>query len=154
MATGERRGPREKGSACSAPLRRCTKRSITFGSRKPKLRLTSSCCSFWSSATVILTAANLTPAWMTGSLIFPLAGIRQMSSWEQFCTFVREPERRKVGIDGSAVSKSRGTPAAAISVWMIAIMGKEEQISSQHACHRREVFPSCSCASHKYGDPH
>jgi hypothetical protein len=26
-------------------------------------------------------------------------GIRQMCSWERFCTFAREPERRKVGID-------------------------------------------------------
>lgn len=26
-------------------------------------------------------------------------GLRQMCSWERFCTFAREPERRKVGID-------------------------------------------------------
>ncbi len=26
-------------------------------------------------------------------------GIRQMCSWERFCTFAREPEKRKVGID-------------------------------------------------------
>jgi hypothetical protein len=26
-------------------------------------------------------------------------GIREMCSWERFCTFAREPERRKVGID-------------------------------------------------------
>ncbi|WP_157872053.1 DDE-type integrase/transposase/recombinase [Gloeothece verrucosa] len=30
----------------------------------------------------------------------PATGIRQMCSWERFCTFAREPERRKV--DGSA----------------------------------------------------
>ena len=29
----------------------------------------------------------------------PRDGIRQMCSWERFCTFAREPERRKVGID-------------------------------------------------------
>ncbi len=29
----------------------------------------------------------------------PPMGIRQMCSWERFCTFAREPERRKVGID-------------------------------------------------------
>ncbi|MGB3612176.1 MAG: IS481 family transposase [Elainellaceae cyanobacterium] len=29
----------------------------------------------------------------------PPAGVRQMCSWERFCTFAREPERRKVGID-------------------------------------------------------
>lgn len=29
----------------------------------------------------------------------PPAGIREMCSWERFCTFAREPERRKVGID-------------------------------------------------------
>ncbi|MCA1991193.1 MAG: IS481 family transposase [Coleofasciculus sp. S288] len=29
----------------------------------------------------------------------PPKGIRQMCSWERFCTFAREPERRKVGID-------------------------------------------------------
>ncbi len=26
-------------------------------------------------------------------------GIREMCSWERFCTFAREPEQRKVGID-------------------------------------------------------
>ena len=29
----------------------------------------------------------------------PPEGIREMCSWEQFCRFAREPERRKVGID-------------------------------------------------------
>lgn len=29
----------------------------------------------------------------------PSSGIRQMCPWERFCTFAREPERRKVGID-------------------------------------------------------
>ncbi|WP_081705345.1 IS481 family transposase [Gloeobacter kilaueensis] len=29
----------------------------------------------------------------------PSQGIRQMCSWERFCTFAREPERRKVGAD-------------------------------------------------------
>jgi hypothetical protein len=29
----------------------------------------------------------------------PPVGIREMCSWERFCTFAREPERRKVGID-------------------------------------------------------
>jgi len=29
----------------------------------------------------------------------PPSGIRTMCSWERFCTFAREPERRKVGID-------------------------------------------------------
>ncbi|NEP19901.1 MAG: transposase family protein, partial [Leptolyngbya sp. SIO4C1] len=29
----------------------------------------------------------------------PPAGIREMCSWERFCTFAREPEHRKVGID-------------------------------------------------------
>ncbi|MGK7915571.1 MAG: IS481 family transposase [Prochloraceae cyanobacterium] len=29
----------------------------------------------------------------------PRDGIRQMCSWERFCTFAREPERRKVGLD-------------------------------------------------------
>ena len=29
----------------------------------------------------------------------PRRGIRQMCSWERFCTFAREPQRRKVGID-------------------------------------------------------
>ena len=29
----------------------------------------------------------------------PSAGIREMCSWERFCTFAREPEHRKVGID-------------------------------------------------------
>lgn len=29
----------------------------------------------------------------------PASGIRQMCSWERFCTFAREPESRKVGID-------------------------------------------------------
>jgi hypothetical protein len=29
----------------------------------------------------------------------PAGGIRSLCSWERFCTFAREPERRKVGID-------------------------------------------------------
>jgi hypothetical protein len=29
----------------------------------------------------------------------PSTGIRKMCSWERFCTFAREPERRKVGVD-------------------------------------------------------
>lgn len=29
----------------------------------------------------------------------PAEGIREMCSWERFCTFAREPENRKVGID-------------------------------------------------------
>jgi hypothetical protein len=29
----------------------------------------------------------------------PSEGLRDMCSWERFCTFAREPERRKVGID-------------------------------------------------------
>lgn len=29
----------------------------------------------------------------------PSQGIREMCSWKRFCTFAREPERRKVGID-------------------------------------------------------
>jgi hypothetical protein len=29
----------------------------------------------------------------------PAGGIREMCSWERFCTFAREPENRKVGID-------------------------------------------------------
>jgi hypothetical protein len=29
----------------------------------------------------------------------PPAGVRAMCSWERFCTFAREPERRKVGVD-------------------------------------------------------
>ena len=29
----------------------------------------------------------------------PKEGIREMCSWERFCTFAREPEKRKVGID-------------------------------------------------------
>jgi hypothetical protein len=29
----------------------------------------------------------------------PSSGIREMCSWERFCTFAREPERRKVGVD-------------------------------------------------------
>ena len=29
----------------------------------------------------------------------PSSGIREMCNWERFCTFAREPERRKVGID-------------------------------------------------------
>lgn len=30
---------------------------------------------------------------------FPADGIRDMCTWEQYCRFAREPERRKVGID-------------------------------------------------------
>jgi hypothetical protein len=29
----------------------------------------------------------------------PVEGVREMCTWEQFCRFAREPERRKVGID-------------------------------------------------------
>jgi hypothetical protein len=29
----------------------------------------------------------------------PPSGVRAVCSWERFCTFAREPERRKVGSD-------------------------------------------------------
>jgi hypothetical protein len=29
----------------------------------------------------------------------PVEGVRTMCSWERFCTFAREPERRKIGVD-------------------------------------------------------
>jgi hypothetical protein len=29
----------------------------------------------------------------------PAEGVRDMCTWEQFCRFAREPERRKVGVD-------------------------------------------------------
>ena len=29
----------------------------------------------------------------------PAEGLREMCTWEQFCRFAREPERRKVGVD-------------------------------------------------------
>src|SRR5215467_15496821 len=32
----------------------------------------------------------------------PAEGLREMCTWEQFCRFAREPERRKVGIDARA----------------------------------------------------
>jgi hypothetical protein len=38
----------------------------------------------------------------------PVSGVRAMCAWERFCTFAREPERRKVGSD-ARVSAS-GTP--------------------------------------------
>ncbi|MDD2762219.1 MAG: IS481 family transposase [Methylomonas sp.] len=38
----------------------------------------------------------------------PSAGIRAMCSWERFCTFAREPERRKVAIDARVTVD--GTP--------------------------------------------
>ena len=34
--------------------------------------------------------------WLTN---LPSGGVRQLCSWERFCTFAREPERRKVGSD-------------------------------------------------------
>ena len=33
----------------------------------------------------------------------PPAGLRAMCDWERFCTFAREPERRKVGVDARVV---------------------------------------------------
>ncbi len=33
----------------------------------------------------------------------PPQGFRQMCNWERFCTFAREPERRKVGIDARVI---------------------------------------------------
>ena len=35
----------------------------------------------------------------TGWPICPAEGLREMCTWEQFCRFAREPERRKVGVD-------------------------------------------------------
>ncbi len=32
-------------------------------------------------------------------LHLPIGGVQEMCTWEQFCRFAREPERRKVGID-------------------------------------------------------
>jgi hypothetical protein len=38
----------------------------------------------------------------------PAEGLRAMCSWERFCTFAREPERRKVGVDARV--SLEGTP--------------------------------------------
>ncbi len=37
----------------------------------------------------------------------PESGIRQMCSWERFCTFAREPQRRQVGIDARKACRWR-----------------------------------------------
>jgi hypothetical protein len=44
------------------------------------------------------TIPNCIRAWKTGLRIASL-GSRAVCSWERFCTFAREPERRKVGSD-------------------------------------------------------
>jgi hypothetical protein len=45
----------------------------------------------------------------------PSSGIREMCDWDRFCTFAREPEHRKVGIDARV---SIDGAAYAIDVWV------------------------------------
>ena len=53
----------------------------------------------------------------------PAEGIRQMCSWERFCTFAREPERRKVGndarvtIDGAAYEVDAELAGETVILW-------------------------------------
>lgn len=58
----------------------------------------------------------------------PAEGIRQMCSWERFCTFAREPEQRKVGIDArisvEAVSYEVDPDLAGETVILLSISGK------------------------------
>jgi hypothetical protein len=53
----------------------------------------------------------------------PAAGIRKMCDWERFCTFAREPERRKVGgdarvtIDGVAYDVDPDLAGETVVLW-------------------------------------
>jgi hypothetical protein len=53
----------------------------------------------------------------------PASGMRQMCNWDRFCTFAREPERRKVGIDarvsieGAAYAVSPDLVGETVVLW-------------------------------------
>jgi hypothetical protein len=53
----------------------------------------------------------------------PPSGIREMCAWERFCTFAREPERRKVGadarvaVDGVAYEVDSDLAGEAVVLW-------------------------------------
>ena len=53
----------------------------------------------WCVTMICNTAPSRIPAWRTGLRNLPPSGVRAVCSWERFCTFAREPERRKVGSD-------------------------------------------------------
>ena len=59
----------------------------------------------------------------TGKQNLPVPGIREMCSWERFCTFAREPERRKVGsdarisIDGAAYEVDPDLAGEFVILW-------------------------------------
>ncbi len=53
----------------------------------------------------------------------PKEGLREMCTWERFCTFAREPERRKVGIDarisvdGTVYEVEPGLAGESVVLW-------------------------------------
>ena len=53
----------------------------------------------------------------------PAVGLQQMCSWERFCTFAREPERRKVGgdarvsVDGTAYQVDPDLAGETVMLW-------------------------------------
>ncbi len=53
----------------------------------------------------------------------PAVGLQQMCSWERFCTFAREPERRKVGgdaqvsVDGAAYQVDPDLAGETVMLW-------------------------------------
>src|SRR5262249_18404270 len=92
-------GPRGKSSDRFGPSKKCRKRCITSTSPRPKTRPMPGCSISCSAITTCRTAPSRTHAWRTGCKQLPPEGLRDMCSWGRFCTFAREPERRKVGID-------------------------------------------------------
>ena len=58
----------------------------SYGAYIPRLRL--------SRAAIV---QNM--GWFAPAIMAVAQGERAMCNWERFCTFAREPERRKVGID-------------------------------------------------------
>lgn len=73
----------------------------SFTNRKLKLKLTCGCASIcllhYNDQPHRTEAHSRMEDWLRS---LPKSGLRQMCSWERFCTFAREPQRRKV--DASA----------------------------------------------------
>jgi hypothetical protein len=74
--------------------------------------------------------------WLTN---LPPTGVREMCSWERFCTFAREPERRKVGadarvsVDGVRYEVDPNLAGESVILWFGLF---DDALYAEHGAHR------------------
>ena len=90
-------GPRlHRAAALSVGRHRAEAEAGVAGSGKAAQRSPQGAAEAASAALVIGPRISHSQDWLKN---LPADGVREMCSWERFCAFAREPERRQVGGD-------------------------------------------------------